>query len=106
FLLPSLLAGLGMLVLVYDLARRLWNHRTGLIAAPALLCAVEFVYHVNRAQIDPTVSFFITLANYGLLRHFLLGPDWRAYWLGCFRAGRGGRQQSVGVVTLLLCEPS
>src|SRR5882762_8252195 len=29
FLLPSLLAALGTLLLVYDLARRLWDHRTG-----------------------------------------------------------------------------
>ena len=36
FLLPSLLAGLGMLGLVYDLGRRLWNHRVGVYAAAAL----------------------------------------------------------------------
>ncbi len=35
FLLPSLLAALGTLWLVYDLARRLWDHRTGLYAAVA-----------------------------------------------------------------------
>ena len=105
FLLPSLLAGLGMLALVYDLARRLWNHRTGLIAATALLCTFQFVYQVKRAQIDPTVSFFLTLANYGLLRHFLLGPDWRAYWLGCFAAGLGVITKGVGVLALLLFAP-
>ena len=54
FLLPSLLAGLRHAgSLVYDLARRLWNHRTGLIAATALLCTFQFVYQVKRAQIDP-----------------------------------------------------
>ena len=37
FLLPSLLAALGTLLLVYDLARRLWDHRTGLYAGVALL---------------------------------------------------------------------
>ena len=105
FLLPSLLAGLGMLGLVYDLGRRLWNHRTGLIAATALLCAFQFVYQVKRAQIDPSVSFFITLANYGLLRHFLLGPDWRAYWLGCFAAGLGVITKGVGILALFLFLP-
>ncbi|HEX3125456.1 MAG TPA: glycosyltransferase family 39 protein, partial [Rhodanobacteraceae bacterium] len=60
FLLPSLLAALATLLLVYDLARRLWDHRTGLYAAAALLAAFQFVYQAKRAQIDPTVTFFIT----------------------------------------------
>jgi len=105
FLLPSLLAGLGMIVLVYDLARRVFDHRTGLWAAGALLCAFQFVYQVKRAQIDPTVSFFVTLANYGLLRHFLLGPNWRAYWLGMFAAGLGVITKGVGVLALLMFAP-
>jgi len=105
FLLPSLLAALGSLWLVYDLARRLWDHRTGLYAAAALLCAFQFVYQAKRAQIDPTVMFFITLANYGLLRHFLLGPDWRAYWLGCFAAGLGVITKGVGVLALFMFAP-
>ncbi|UXI67812.1 ArnT family glycosyltransferase [Tahibacter amnicola] len=105
FLLPSLLAGLGMLGLTYDLGRRLWNHRVGLYAASALLCTFQFVYQAKRAQIDPTVSFFITAANYGLLRHFLLGPDWRAYWFGCFAAGLGVITKGVGVLALLMFAP-
>ena len=105
FLLPSLLAALGTLLLVYDLARRLWDHRTGLYAAAALLAAFQFVYQAKRAQIDPSVTFFITLANYGLLRHFLLGPDWRAYWLGCFAAGLGVITKGVGVLALLMFAP-
>ncbi|MFT3790347.1 MAG: glycosyltransferase family 39 protein [Rudaea sp.] len=105
FLLPSLLAALGTLWLVYDLGRRLWGHRTGLYAGVALLCAIQFVYQAKRAQIDPTVTFFITLANYGLLRHFLLGPDWRLYWLGCFAAGLGVITKGVGVLALLMFVP-
>jgi 4-amino-4-deoxy-L-arabinose transferase-like glycosyltransferase len=105
FLLPSLLAALGTLLLVYDLARRLWDRRTGLYAAGALLATFQFVYQAKRAQIDPTVTFFLTLANYGLLRHFLLGPDWRAYWLGCFAAGLGLITKGVGVLALLMFAP-
>lgn len=105
FLLPSLLAALGTLLLVYDLARRLWDHRAGLYAAGALLAAFQFVYQAKRAQIDPSVTFFITLANYGLLRHFLLGPDWRAYWLGCFAAGLGVITKGVGVLALFMFAP-
>ncbi len=105
FLLPSLLASLGTLLLIYDLGRRLWNHRTGLWAAIALLATFQFVYQAKRAQIDPLVTFFITAANYGLLRHFLLGPDWRAYWLGCFAAGLGVITKGVGVLALFLFLP-
>jgi len=105
FLLPSLLASLGTLFLVYDAGRRLWGTQAGLIGAAALLVTFQFVYQAKRAQIDPTVTFFITLANYGLLRHFLLGPDWRAYWLGCFAAGLGVITKGVGVLALLMFVP-
>jgi 4-amino-4-deoxy-L-arabinose transferase-like glycosyltransferase len=105
FLLPSLLAALGTLFLVYDFGRRLWNHRTGLWAAIAVLATFQFVFQSKRAQIDPLVTFFITLANYGLLRHFLLGPNWRAYWLGCFAAGLGVITKGVGVLALLMFVP-
>ena len=105
FLLPSLLAALGTLLLVYDLARRLWDQRAGLYAGVALLCVFQFVYQAKRAQIDPMVTFFITLANYGLLRHFLTGPDWRMYWLGCFAAGLGVITKGVGVLALLMFLP-
>jgi 4-amino-4-deoxy-L-arabinose transferase-like glycosyltransferase len=105
FLLPSLLAALGTLWLIYDFGRRQWNHRVGLWAALAVLATVQFTYQSKRAQIDPLVTFFITLANYGLLRHFLLGPNWRMYWLGCFAAGLGVISKGVGVLALLMFLP-
>ncbi|MBK7210585.1 MAG: glycosyltransferase family 39 protein [Xanthomonadales bacterium] len=105
FLLPSLLAALGTLLLTYDFGRRLWGHRIGLWAAILVLSTFQFAYQSKRAQIDPLVTFFITLANYGLLRHFLLGPNWRAYWLGCFAAGLGVISKGVGVLALLMILP-
>ncbi|MEZ5462036.1 ArnT family glycosyltransferase [Dokdonella sp.] len=105
FLLPSLLAALGTLFLIYDFGRRLWTHRVGLWAAIAVLATFQFVYQAKRAQIDPLVTFFITLANYGLLRHFLLGPNWRAYWLGCFAAGLGVISKGVGILALFMFLP-
>ena len=105
FLLPSLLAGLGTLALVYDLGRRLWSARTGLAAAALLLCAMQFTGEVREAQIDPLVMFFITLGNWGLLVHLLAGPRWGAFWLGCFAAGLGVITKGVGVIALLLLLP-
>jgi 4-amino-4-deoxy-L-arabinose transferase-like glycosyltransferase len=105
FLLPSLLAALATLGLTYDLGRRLWNHRAGLYAAMAVLFAFQFMYQMKRAQIDPLVTAWITLANWGLLLHFLRGPNWRAYWLGCFAAGLGVITKGVGFLALFMFVP-
>src|SRR5699024_1081700 len=102
FLLPSLLSGLLTLGLVYDLARRLWNHRTGLLAALTLLVTVQFTFQFRKAQIDPTLVGFMTLANYGLLRHLLLGPSRRWFAVGCLFAGIGVITKGVGVLALLM----
>src|SRR5690606_3178356 len=50
FLLPSLLAALGTLACVYDLGRRLWTRRVGLLAAWALLFALHFTFQAKKAQ--------------------------------------------------------
>jgi len=106
FLLPSLLAALGTLWCVQDLGRRLWTRRVGLYAAWALLFAFQFTWQSKKAQIDPLVTFFITLANYGLLRHLLLGPSWRWWMLGWFAAGIGTITKGVGAVALLMILPA
>lgn len=106
FLLPSLLAALVTLGCVYDLGRRLWNRQVGLYAAWALLLAVQFVFQSKKAQIDPLVMMFITLGNYGLLRHLLLGPAWRWWAVGWFAAGLGVITKGVGVLALLMLLPA
>jgi 4-amino-4-deoxy-L-arabinose transferase-like glycosyltransferase len=105
FLLPSLAAALGALALVYDLGRRLWNHRSALLAAATLLLTIHFTYQMRNAQIDPLLLGWITLANYGLLRHLLLGPSWRWFAAGCFFAGVGVATKGVGVLALLMLIP-
>jgi len=106
FLLPSLLAALGTLWCVVDLGKRLWTRRVGLYAGYALLFALQFTYQAKKAQIDPTVMFWITLANYGLIRHFLRGPDWRMWTLAWFAAGVGTITKGVGVLALLMLAPA
>ena len=105
FLLPSLVSGIGTLWLSYDLGRRLWNHRAGLWSAIAVLSCLQFVYQFKRAQIDPTLVLFTTLAAYGLLRHLLLGPNWRWFWIACFSAGVGVVLKGVGFLPLLMLLP-
>ncbi|HEY7872733.1 MAG TPA: glycosyltransferase family 39 protein [Rudaea sp.] len=105
FLLPSLLAALGTLLLVYDLGRRLWNRRVGRLAAWLVLFAIGFTFQAKRAQIDPTVTFLIVLAVYGFLRHLLLGPDWRWWALGGLAAGLGVVTKGVGVLAFFVLLP-
>lgn len=106
FLLPSLLAALGTLWCVVDLGTRLWTRRVGLYAGWALLFALQFTWQAKKAQIDPLVTFWITLANYGLLRHVLKGPDWRMWALGWAAAGLGTITKGVGVIALLMLLPA
>jgi len=105
FLLPSLLAGLGSIALVYDFVRRQWNHRAGLLAAGAVLVSFDFTFQMRAAQIDGVEVFWITLAVCGLLRHLLLGPAWRWYAIGFLAAGMGVITKGVGVLALLLFLP-
>jgi 4-amino-4-deoxy-L-arabinose transferase-like glycosyltransferase len=105
FLLPSLLAALGSLLLVYDLGRRAWSRESGLAAALLLACSVQFVLQARTAQIDMLLCFFTTAALYGIGRHLLVGPDWRAYALGGFAAGLGVITKGTGFLPLLLLLP-
>jgi 4-amino-4-deoxy-L-arabinose transferase-like glycosyltransferase len=105
FLLPSLLAGLGCLVLVYDLARRLWDRDVARTAGWMLLVTVQFIWQMRQAQIDATLCFWTTLGLYGLLRHLLLGPQWRWYVIGWAAAGFGVITKGVGFLPLLIFIP-
>ena len=106
FLLPSLLASIGTLICIYDLSRRLWTRRIGCIAVIALLLAFQFTYQSKRAQIDALLVFFITLANYGLLRHLLLGKNWIWWIIGWCAAGLGTISKGVGFLSLLILLPA
>jgi 4-amino-4-deoxy-L-arabinose transferase-like glycosyltransferase len=102
FLLPSLLAALGTIVLVYDIARRLWSRDVGFAAAWLLLVTFQFVWQGRQAQIDAVLCFWTTLSLYCLLRHLLLGPQWGCYAIGCAAAGFGVITKGVGFLPLLL----
>jgi 4-amino-4-deoxy-L-arabinose transferase-like glycosyltransferase len=105
FLLPSLLAGLGTLLLVYDLARRLWNREAGLAAALALLVAVQFTLQARRAQLDALLMFFTLLSLYCLCRQLLLGGGWRWALGAGAAAGFGVLAKMVGFLSFLVLLP-
>ncbi len=105
FLLPSLISGMSVLFLTYDSARRLWSPRAGLWAAATVLFSFQFVYQFKRAQIDPVLVLFTTIALYGFIRHLLLGPHWRWFYTACFFCGLGIITKGVGFLPLLIFIP-
>lgn len=102
FLLPSMLASLGTLWLVYDLVRRLHGREAARLAAITLACCVHFVMTTRGAQIDATLIFFCTLALWGLMRHLLLGASLLVAMVGAIGAGLGVIDKAVGFLTLAL----
>ena len=105
FLLPSLLAGLGTVALVYDLLRRARGREAAFAGAFLLLITFQFVWQARQAQIDATLCFFMTLSLYGLLRHLLLGPSRGWFLLGWAAAGLGVITKGVGFLPLLVLLP-
>lgn len=106
FLLPSLLAGLLTIALVWDLGRRLWSAQVGFMAGLLLLFTVQFTLQAKTAQIDALVTFFITLGVYGFIRFLLCEGGWRWYWLGWFAAGLGIITKGVGILAVLILIPA
>ncbi len=105
FLLPSLLAGVGTVVLVYDLVRRIRGREAAFAGALVLLVTVQFVWQFRQAQIDGVLCFVTTLSLYGLLRHLFAGPAFGWFFLGWAAAGIGVITKGVGFLPLLLLVP-
>jgi hypothetical protein len=105
FLLPSALSGLLTIFLVYDITKRLWNKKTGLVAGWLLLFSLQFMLQAKTAQIDAMVCAWITLACYGLLRYCLVDGGFKWYALAWFFMGIGVITKGVGFLPLLMLLP-
>ncbi|MGL5398218.1 MAG: ArnT family glycosyltransferase [Shewanella sp.] len=105
FLLPNALCSLLTLFLVFDLGTRLWNIKTARNAALLLLLFPQFIIQAKVAQIDAMVTAWITLGCYGLLRHFLLGPNWKWYFIAWGMMGLGIITKGVGFLPVFLLLP-
>ncbi len=100
--LPSALAALGMVGLVYELGRRLGGRSAGLAAGLALTSMAFFAVELRQAGNDGPLAFFTTLALYAAWRRIHA----RGCWVGRPgpRAGqvrRARRRQDL--VPPLLC---
>lgn len=102
FLIPSALAAMGVILLVYDLGTRLWSRREGLAAAASLLIMVQFIIQGKTAQIDMVLTFWTTLALYGMVRYLLLGDAIAWFLAGSFCMGLGIVTKGVGFLPIFL----
>lgn len=105
FLLPNALCSLVTLGLVFDLGTRLWDKRTGTIAFLLLMLAPQFLIQAQKAQIDAMVACWITIACYGLVRHFFSGPNWGWYFIAWAFMGLGIITKGVGFLPIFLFIP-
>jgi len=105
FLLPSLLAGLGATLLVYDLLRRARGREVALAGAFVLLLTFQFTWQMRQAQIDGVLCLLTTLSLYGLLRHCVLGPATGWFLAGWAAAGLGVITKGVGFLPVLVLVP-
>ena len=105
FLIPSLLSGIGTVLLVYDLLRRVRGREIAFAGALVLLITFQFVWQARQAQIDATLCFFTTLSLYGLLRHLAAGPAFGWFLLGWAAAGLGVITKGVGFLPLFALVP-
>jgi 4-amino-4-deoxy-L-arabinose transferase-like glycosyltransferase len=105
FLLPSLLAGIGTLLLVYDLGRRLWTPAAGLHAALLLLFTVQFTVQSRWAQQDALLMFFTVLSLYCLMRQLLLDGGWGWAVGAGLAAGLGALTKVVGFFSCIVLLP-
>ncbi len=102
FLLPALLSAIGMVVLVYDLMRRLWDPEVARLSVMLMLLIPQFVLITRSGQIDPVVCFWITLGFYGIARHYLVSQNLTWMTVGFIAMGLGVITKGVGFLPILM----
>ncbi|WP_462174256.1 ArnT family glycosyltransferase [Pseudoalteromonas xiamenensis] len=105
FLLPSALAGLGVAYLVYDITKRLYDRKTAITALLILIICPQFLLQAKAAQIDMVLCFFTTIGCYGLIRHYILGPNNKWLYLAFIAMAIGVMTKGVGFLPMLMLIP-
>jgi len=102
FLLPSAILSLCTMWMTFDIAKRLWNPKVALYAGFLLAITLHFILQAKSGQLDAPVAFWVMLGCYGLLRHLILGPAWKWYYLSFFAMGMGIISKGVGFLPVLM----
>ncbi len=105
FMLPNAIVSLVALICCYDISAKLWNVKTARNVGFLLLLAPQFILQSKAAQIDAMVAAWITIAMYGLLRHFFIKTNWAWYCVAWMFMGLGIITKGVGFLPALFLVP-
>ena len=93
---PSALAGIGIVLLTYLIARRLVSSSAGILAAFVLMTINHFDRVVREGMTDALLSLFIFLALYAWLRVRGDKPAW--FYLLCAAIAAGGMVKGPAIL--------
>ena len=85
---PSAVAGIATIIVVYYLGKEVVNEKVGLFAALLLAVAPYHIYYSQEARMYTFTTLFVTLAYYLFFKasHEKDGRYWIAMWLCCAAA--------------------
>lgn len=87
--LPSVLATIATVLVVYLLARDLGGHTAGLLAGLALVTSARLMWVSRVAVLDPLLMLWVALVLYLFHRSYRSGGSWRGYLLAAVPAALG-----------------
>lgn len=93
---PSALAGIGIVLLTYLIARRMVSSSAGVFAAFVLMTMNHFDRVVREGMTDALLCLFIFLALYAWLRLRRDRPGW--FYLVCAAIGAGGMVKGPAIL--------
>jgi 4-amino-4-deoxy-L-arabinose transferase-like glycosyltransferase len=99
--LPSVLAGLGLILLTCLFATRLFDPGTGLLAAGVLFCCEQFFSTTTSAHFDTLLAFWTTLALLLFYSGYTQETKGKKYMLGAYVA-MGAALLTKGPVGLIV----
>ena len=105
FMLPNAIVSIIALFCCYDISAKLWNVKTARNVGLLLLIAPQFIIQAKAAQIDAMLAAWITIAMYGMLRHFFIKTSWHWYYVAWGFMGLGVITKGVGFLPALLLIP-
>ena len=100
--LPSALAGLFTTLLVYMAGRRLYNRRTGLIAATILGTSAGFLIQSRIIITDMLLTMFLSLALFSFIMAARPGNSSQRTWYHLFFAGCAFAVLTKGLIGILI----
>lgn len=102
-LLPSAISGVGLVTIVFLLARRLFNEEAAGLASLILMANYLFFYLSRMGQLDMPMVFFSTLGIY-LAAAFFFGKEKKTWLLyaACVAFGLSALAKGVGAITGLV----